>query len=156
MKRTLSIVMILLFVFPMVSFADNSSRDSNKSTLPPTIDAFSADKENQKLEELGYLTEDGLLKIDNDKPIVINFEDGSSIEYFVQPKNRLNNKYATVTKAYNYGVARVLVDITVWVTISGRTVTITDAISGTRGSFFIENSLVRILFVNQDITVNMR
>lgn len=139
MKKVLLLLMILCLIFPVVSFADSGSYD-NENKLPPTIDAFSAEKENEKLESLGYLDSKGYLKLDKDKPIVIEFEDGSSIEYSVKKEeNSLFDDHATVYKNYQYGVAQVKVNITVYKQSSGRSITITDAFTTLTGHHFTEN-----------------
>lgn len=145
LKKVLLLGLIFVFTFalatPTTLFAFDKS-EINKPAL-----AMQPSVENKELEKLS--NKEGLIKLDENNPLIIEFEDGSKIQYELDITNSpmSGKKTYTVTKIYFVGFSSLTVKLHTEVTHSGRRVTI-DRTYDTRNATFgkwsnTETSIIR-------------
>ncbi len=140
-KRILLLGLIFVLTFTMTPtklFASEKSETDSKHAL-----AFQTSLENKELEKLS--NKDGLVRLDENNPLTITFEDGSKIVYELDitesPISTINNvtpmstKTYTVTKYYYVGISSLTVKLHTDVTHKGRDVTINRAYDSRSATF---------------------
>ncbi|WP_152380071.1 hypothetical protein [Paenibacillus brasilensis] len=109
MKNVLKAVTSLFFVFCLiVGFSVPTTHASSDNTKIP--DAFNAELEKQKLNELQAKfslnstegRKEGRIYVYPDKPLVLTFDDGSTITYTSKVETAAGNRGWSMEKSYSY------------------------------------------------------
>lgn len=142
LKKTLLLGLIFVFIFTLAAPTELFASDRSETGEPAL--ALQPLVENKLLEKLS--DKEGLIKLDENNPLIVEFEDGSKIKYEldiidspVSPYRDVlpmsDKKSYTVTKIYFVGFSSLTVKLHTNVTHSGRRVTIDRAYDSRNATF---------------------